>query len=229
MREILVLNPSTKAAGRGKRKGPKMARKKGKKKAARKKYRRKNPTAKRYVRRAASRLTSGLSIKTALKDQIPIQIGMLGAQWAAKRFGPEANELDAATWSWASYAKGAAGAFGAGVLLNMVKPGLGQKALTGGLAHVVHRLLRNELIERSPWAIAQFGEDEEGIYVDDDGTPYAASGGDYLPLDEQHRMLPSGSVGELVPVNELGDSLVTPGPLGASDDFSKYAEAYNRV
>lgn len=173
-------------------------------------------------------MMSGISCKIALKEQVPIQIGMLAAQWAAKRFGPDASELDPTTWSWASYAKGGIGALGAAMIANAIKPGLGQKVFTGGLAHVVHRILRNELIEKSTWAVQQFGAgEEEGIYVDEDGTPYAASGGEYLPLDEQHRMLPSGSV--------MGDSLVTPGPLGQvepvgplGDDFSAYAKAYGR-
>ena len=205
----------------------------------RRKVRRRNPAPARrrnlrrrsYARRAASRLTSGLSIKTALKDQVPIQIGMLAAQWATKRFGPEASEFDPTTWGVSSYVKGAAGAFAAGMIANMIKPGLGQKILTGGIAHVTHRLVRNKLIEMNPTLIAQFGEDEEGIYVDDDGTPYAASGGEYLPLDEQHRMLPSGSV--------MGDSMVPSGPLGQLEpvgplggfgddtgDFSRYASMY---
>lgn len=170
---------------------------------------------------------SGLSFKTALKEQVPIQIGIIAAQWAAKRFGPDASEYDPTSWSWASYAKGAIGALGAAMLANAIKPGLGQKVLTGGLSHVVHRIVRNELIEKSTWAINQFGADEEGIYVDESGTPYAASGGDYLPLDEQHRMLPSGSV--------MGDSIVEPGPLGQvvpvgplGNDFSAYSRAYRR-
>ena len=48
-------------------------------------------------------MMSGISCKIALKEQVPIQIGMLAAQWAAKRFGPDASELDPTTWSWASY------------------------------------------------------------------------------------------------------------------------------
>ena len=231
-----MVNPR-KAARRG-GKGPKMARRRRKRRAAparrrRMTYRRRNPSNPRrrrsYARRAGARMMSGLSFRSALKDQVPIQIGMLAAQWAAKRFGPDASELDPTTWSWSSYAKGGLGALGAAMVANAIKPGLGQKVLTGGLSHVVHRIVRNELIEKSTWAVGQFGagEDEEGIYVDEDGTPYAASGGDYLPLNEQHRMLPSGSV--------MGDSLVTPGPLGQvepvgplGDDFSAYAKAYGR-
>lgn len=167
---------------------------------------------------------SGLSIRSALKDQIPIQIGMLASQWAAKRFGTDASELDPTTWTWASYAKGGLGAFGAAMIANAIKPGMGQKVLTGGLAHIVHRIVRNELIEKSPWAISQFGqgdEEEEGVYVDEEGVPYAASGGEYLPLDEQHRMLPSGSV--------MGDSLVRPGPLGQLEPVGPLGQTSNQL
>jgi len=207
-----------------------MARRKKRKSSTKKRrrvYRRKNPSpARRAIRSAGGRMLSGLSFKAALKDQIPIQIGMLGAQWAAKRFGPEASELDPSTWAVSSFAKGALGAFGIAIVANMVRPGFGQKVLTGGLAHITHRLIRNKLIEQSSWATEQFGADDEGIYVDSDGTPYASNGGEYLPLDEQHRMLPSGSV---------GDSLVSPGPLGQlypvgplGEDFSEYSRAYSR-
>jgi hypothetical protein len=237
MREILVVNPSRRKAGK-KTSGRKVA-KMPKKKRAGKKAPKRNPAkktrrrtkARSYARRATRRATSGLSIKSALKDQIPIQVGMLAAQWAAKRFGPDASELDPASWGVSSYIKGAAGAFAAAMIANMIKPGMGQKILTGGLAHVTHKLVRNKLVEANPTLLAQFGEDEEGIYVDDDGTPYAASGGEYLPLDEQHRYLPSGSgmYGELEPVGPLGDSIVAAGPLGDdTGDFSRYAAAYRQ-
>jgi hypothetical protein len=229
MREILVVNPRKKA-GRSGRKVKTMARAKAKKKAGKKPAkRRKNPRKKRsYGKRAAKRLTSGLSIRSALKDQIPIQMGMLAAQWTAKRFGPEASELDPTTWGWSSYAKGVAGGFAAGMIANAIRPGMGQKVLTGALAHITHRLVRNKLIEMNPTLISQFGEDEEGLYVDDDGTPYAASGGEYLPLDEEHRMLPSGSVmgDSIVPASRLGQ-LEPVGPLGGGD-FSEYARAYRQ-
>lgn len=239
MREILVINPTRKAASSGRKGQNAMPKRRRKRRAAapkrrRRTYRRRNPSSPKrsYARRAASRLTSGLSIKTALKDQVPIQIGMLASQWAAKRWGTDASELDPATWTWASYAKGAGGAFLAGMAANMVKPGMGQKVFTGGLSHIVHTIVRNEIIEKSEWGVQQFGagEEGEGIYVDEDGTPYSTSGGEYLPLDEQHRMLPSGSV--------MGDSVVAAGPLGygqlepvgplGENDFSRYARSYGR-
>jgi hypothetical protein len=238
MREILVINPTRKAASSG-RKGQIMPKRRRKRRVAaapkrRRHYRRRNPSSPKrsYARRAASRLTSGLSIKAALKDQVPIQIGMLASQWAAKRWGTDASELDAASWNWASYAKGAGGAFLAGMAANMIKPGLGQKVLTGGLAHIVHRIVRNEIIEKSEWGTQQFGSGEqgEGIYVDEDGTPYSTSGGEFLPLDEQHRMLPSGSVmgDSVVPAGPLGYGQIEPvGPLGEGD-FSRYARSYGR-
>lgn len=234
MREILVVNPRKKAGRKNGGKAKTMAKRRRKRKVARRKpARRRNPRRRTTsrVRRAASRMTSGLSIRTALKDQIPLQLGMLAAQWTAKRLGPEANELDPTTWSAASYAKGVAGGFAAGMIANMIRPGMGQKVLTGAIAHITHRLIRNRLIEPYPALVAQFGEDEEGIYVDDDGTPYAASGGEYLPLNEEHRMLPSGSV-----MGDYGDSIVSAGPLGqlepvgplGEDDFTRYAQVYNQ-
>lgn len=233
MREILVVNPRKKTGRKTGRKAKAMPKKR--KKAVRRRKpvrRRRNPArrkARSYARRAGSRMTSGLSIRSALKDQVPIQIGMLAAQWAAKRFGPDASELDPASWGVSSYVKGVAGSFAAGMIGNLIRPGLGQKILTGGLAHITHKLVRNKLIESNPTLIAQFGQDEEGIYVDEDGTPYAANGGDYLPMDEQHRMLPSGSVmgDSIVPAGPLGQ-LEPVGPLGADDDFSAYATAYRQ-
>lgn len=236
MREILVVNPQRKKAATGGGKAKKMAKKKRKRKRAARspaKRRRVNPRRRRSTaRRYGSRMLGGLSLRSALKDQVPIQIGMLAAQWGAKRFGPDASELDPTSWNWSSYAKGALGSFAAAMAANAIKPGLGQKVLTGGISHVVHRLVRNELIEKSPWAVTQFGQgdqEEEGIYVDEEGTPYAAGvGEEMLPLDEQHRMLPSGSV--------MGDTLVEPGPLGVGQlepvgplgdtTFQRYAKAY---
>lgn len=243
MREILVINPRKKKA-KG-RKGGNMARRKKtrrRKATPKRRYRRRNPSTPRRRRRSnprGGRLLAGLSIQTALKDQIPIQIGVMAAKFAKKRFGPIADDYDPSTWNWGSYAKGALGALGGAMLINMIKPGWGQKVLTGGLTEVTSRLLRNEVINNSPFMIAQFGADEggegEGVYVDEDGTPYASNGlGEYLPLDEQHRMLPSGSVG----YGDYGDSLVEPGPLGELEpvgplglgegDFEQYARVYDR-
>lgn len=242
MREILVINPRRKkpASGR-KKKGVKMARRKTRRKRAttkRRTYRRRNPSTPRRRRRSnprGGRLLAGLSIQTALKDQIPIQIGVMAAKFAKKRFGPTADDYDPTTWNWGSYVKGALGGLGGAMLVNMIKPGWGQKVLTGALTEVASRLLRNEVIQNSPFMVSNFGAEEggeEGMYVDEDGTPYASNGlGEYLPLDEQHRMLPSGS--------SYGDSIVTPGPLGELEpvgplggfgegDFSRYAEVYDR-
>lgn len=227
MREILVVNPVKKAASG---KGQKMPKKKkrGKAPARRALPRRKNPRrAQKSVRRYGRRMISGLSVRSCLKDQIPIQLGMLAAQWATKRFGPIANEYDPATWSYMSYVKGGIGSFLAGMIANFIKPGMGQKVMCGGMSHVIHRLIRNEIIERSPWAIAQFGSDEEGLYIDETGTPYVASEGQYLPLDERHRQLPTSSIGEtLVQPGHLGGQLEPVGPLGQSADYQRYAESY---
>lgn len=229
MREILAINPRRKKPAKKSRK--KRISAMPKKRKAKRRKARKNPSSKiSRVRRAGSKLTSGLNIRAALKDQIPIQIGMLASKWAEKRFGPEASDLDPTSWNWASYAKGGLGAFVAAMIANMVKPGMGQKVLTGGLSQVVNRLVRNELIEKSPFAIAQLGQSEP-IVVDEDGTPYISDDGQYIPIDEGYRQEPMGYI---------GDSLVSPGPLGSLEpvgplgmgegtgDFSRYMEAYRQ-
>jgi hypothetical protein len=173
-------------------------------------------------------MMSGINIRSALKEQVPIQVGMLAAKWAEKRFGPEASDLDPNSWNWASYAKGGVGAVVAAMLANAVRPGWGQKVLTGGLSQVINRLIRNELIEKSPFAVAQLGQSEDTIVVDEDGTPYMGADGEYLPLDETYRMEPGMmGMGQLEPVGPLGDSLVAPGPLGeTTGDFERYQDAY---
>lgn len=227
MREILVVNPRQKKTAKKRRvkKGANMPKKKKKRKvnASTIKKRRTNPSKRRRTYNPGGRLMSGLSIKSALKDQIPIQIGMLAAQWASKRFGPIADETDPTSWSWASYAKGGLGSVAAALIANMIKPGIGQRVLTGGISHVMHRLIRNEIVEASPWAIANFGSDDEGLYLDKTGTPYMQDQGQYLPLDERHR------------VSSIGETLVEPGPLGqlepvtelGDNDWTRYAAEYS--
>ena len=201
-----------------------------KRKKAKRRARRNPSTRRKTASRVGGRLMSGLNIRTALKDQVPIQIGMLAAKWAEKRFGPDASDLDPASWNWSSYAKGGLGAVLAGMLANAVKPGMGQKVLTGGLSQVLNRLIRNELIEKSPFAVAQLGQADDAIVVDEDGTPYMGADGEYLPLDETYREEPGMmGMGELEPVGPLGlgDSIVTASPLGDdTGDFERYQSAY---
>jgi hypothetical protein len=227
MREIMLINPG----------GKKMAKKKKKKRSS---------AIKKGARRAAGRAFGGLSFRAALKDMAPFQIGMLAAKFAAKKGGGEIVPVDTdpGTWGYGSYLRGALGAVVAAGAANLIKPGWGQKVLVGGLNEVASRVIRNELIEKSSWAKQHFGQDyetewayrpdgvgqSEQLYVDTDGTPYLRGAGqDYLPLDEQHRMLPStpGYYGDaLVQPGPLGDTLVQPGPLGQSEALRRYAEDY---
>jgi hypothetical protein len=234
MKEIMVINPRKNRSRRATKKtgARKMAKRRTTKKrrttAAKKRtYRRKNPSRGKTSRRrsparaAGRRLLSGLSIKTAFRDQIPIQFGMLAAKFVEKKLcGPVANDLDPTTWNMVSYAKGAAGALAGGMIANLIKPGTGQKAFTGGLSLVINRLIRNELIQTSPWAQTHFGEDEDsGIWIDESGTPYAESNGQLLPVGEDYRMN-----GSLVKPTALGLLERANTALG-DNDFAAYATA----
>lgn len=194
-------------------------------KRRRRTYRR-NPTRSR-TRRVARRATSGLSFRRALKNVISLDIGMFAAKFACKRFGDQvASETDPTTWNAMSYIKAGVGSVGAGLLLNMVRPGMGQKVMEGGLAWTVFKAVENEVIHGNATAEKWLGEDYvyDGIgadpnvlVLDEDETPYmTGSDGQLLPLDESHRMLPemtySGDV--LTPPGRLGDVLTPPGRLG---------------
>jgi hypothetical protein len=201
----------------------------------RSKRRRRNPSprfarARRYARAAGGRMFSGLSFRGALKDVVSMELGVLAARFAKKRFGPDANDYDPATWTVWSDVKGVVGAVLGGMLANAIKPGMGQKVMTGGMLYITDRIVRNNLINKSDWAIAQFGADDEGIVVDEQGIPYAQTGGNILPLNEVHRYLPQGSA--------MGDSLVSPSALGASrlvpvgrlgdEDYAAYSRRFGR-
>lgn len=193
-----------------------------------KRRRRRNPSSSR-----GTRLFSGLNFKQAIADQVPLQIGMFGAKWAEKRFGPAASDLDPASWNAFSYLKGAIGGTILAVGINALKRGYGQKVLTGAIAQVTNRLIRNELIQRSEWAQNQFGQDDddEYLYIDTDAAPYAASISGMMPVDERHRL----SDASMMPIGPLGDALEPVSALGfAADDddddesdFSEYAEDYS--
>lgn len=198
-------------------------------------YRRRNPanprkksTRRSYARAAGRRLMTGISIKQAFKDQIPIQFGMLAAKFMGKKLGgPAAEDLDPNSWNYISYAKMAAGALAAGLLANLIKPGTGQKAFTGGMSLVFHKVIRNELISQSTWAQQHFGEDDD-MYIDDGGTPYVEVGGRLVPASEDYRMAGTlvrpNQLGQLVAVNELGQL----GSVETQNDFSKYVRATSR-
>ena len=228
-----MVNPRKSRTAR--RKGATMPKKRGRKKTRRRAAPRRNPSTRkmtanprrrtrrrRSIRAVSGKILRGLNLKQAIGDQIPIQLGILASQWTAKRFGPTASELDPTTWNAWSYAKGAAGALIAGIAGNLIKPGLGQKILLGGITHMTHRLVRNELIQRSTWATAQFGEDMDDmaeLSYDEEGI-YAGQ----LPIDDRHRLPAGMGLGQVVPVNQLGETVVEASPLG--DDFSAYANAY---
>lgn len=236
MREILVVNPrgktrkkkttkkATKKAPKKSKKGVKtMARKKRvtKKRTTAPKKRRKTNPSKAMRRRAASarRTIGGMNIKSALKNVPASVIGMMSAKWAAKRFGGDMNalETDPESWTAMDYVKGGIGAFAAGFVGQMVKPGMGQKILEGGLSLMGYKLLQNELIPRSEWATSQFGAEETAeIQYDEEGTPYLLGEGGWMPVDERHRLPEEGGMygDELTPPGPLGDELTPPGELG---------------
>ena len=244
MREILLVNP---------RKAKSMARKKKRKNPVGSGLAKRNPRS--SIKRAAGRAFSGLSFQTAMKNLAPFQIGMLAAKFAEKK-GPGglADDTDPLSWGYGSYLKGALAGVAAAAGANMIRPGWGQRVLEGALNQVVSRIIRNELIEKSASMFARTRKEirvhhqlapgvwtvevdrgqieqveSEQMYVDTDGTPYLQGAGyDYLPLDDQHRMLPDtpGYYGDtLVRPGPLGDTLVRPGPLG-QDDIRRYAEDY---
>jgi len=184
-----------------------------------------NPKVRKYAKRAASRARgalSGLSFKTAFKNAVYFQAGMFGAKWLAKRFGGGASETDPSSWGWKEYAKGGAGAVAAAFIMNMVKPGSGQKVLEGGLNLMIYEMIQNELISGNEWATGQFGwgADEAEYYPgdvaqDDAGTSYLL-GEDY----QWHQLPESSMTGSLEPVGPLG-ALEPVGPLGGEDVYAK--------
>lgn len=207
----------------------------------------KNPSSRRRRRNpssAASRVRAtigGMNFKNALKNMIPIQLGMFATKWAVKRFSDEytASLGDPSSWNWTSYLKGVAGAVGAGMAMNMVKPGYGQKVFEGGINYLAFQLIENKVIAPSEWASGQFGANDSSYIPDEyldgadagyqpgaiesgpDGQPYLlgadlvwrpAEGGGY-----------AGVGSSLEPVGPLGDTLVPVGPLGDDLD-SLYAQ-----
>lgn len=200
-----------------------------------KKHRRRTHNPRRSIARAASRVRSsiaGMNIRSALRNIPPTMIGMFAAKFAAKKFGEVASETDPESWNWASYLKGAAGAFIGGFLIQNIKPGWGQKVLEGGISLMAYKVIENELIPRSEWAVNQFGQNDtnyfpsEYVQTDAQGTPYLlGQNGQWYPVDERHRLLgdqlePPGRLGDAYTETYFGDQLEPPGRLGA-DPFAK--------
>lgn len=215
MREILVINPS------------KGNNRKVKKMAKKKKAQGKKGSIAKKAASGIGKTFGSLNFKKALKDVPAIQAGMFGAKWAAKRFGEAASETDPGSWNYASYLKASVGAVGAALLCNLVRPGMGQKSLEGGLNYIIFKALQNEVIAGNAWASAQFGADDD--YVPDEyGTPalvgetengehfMLGEDANYYPADDSYRDM----TGILEPVGPLG-ALEPVGPLGQSDPFER--------
>lgn len=214
---------------------------KRRKPAKRRVYR--NPSKKRsYKSRAVSRVKStlmGMNFKTALKNVPAYQIGMWATKWAVKRLGPAASLGDSDSWDWTSYLKGVAGAVGAGVAMNMVKPGWGQKVFEGGINYLFFQLVHNKVIAQNEWAAGQFGEDDyyPDEYLEGANEGYVPgdveSGPDNQPylLGADYQWHPTGAgqyagVGDVLqPVGPLGDVLQPVGPLGNSELDNVYAQS----
>jgi hypothetical protein len=188
----------------------------------------------RRVARSASASFAGLNFKGALKNVPMNAIGMFAAKWAAKRFGEAASETDPATWNYASYLKGAAGAAVAGFLANMLKRGTGQKVLEGGLSLMAYKLIQNELISGNTFWSGQLGATNARypgvIEENDEGTPYIlGDDNQWYPLegdDSDRFMIEPGYGDTLVTPGPLGDTLVTPGPLGSSNLDQLYQRSF---
>lgn len=188
----------------------------------------KKKTNRRYTPRG---ILGGLSFKKALKDLLPIQIGMMSAKWAAKRWGEAATEIDPNSWNWASYLKGALGATLAGLLAGQFKAGAGQKVLEGGVNLMIYKAIQNELIVGSAWATEQFGQDAyfpdeyEGSMLLAGETPEGqafmlGADNEFYPADDDYRV---GNVLEPVgPLGQIPERLEPVGPLGADP----YARAF---
>lgn len=205
---------------------------------------RRNPRRRSTYKRAASRAKStfvGLNIKSALKDQIPIQIGMFGTKFFAKLFGPEATEMDPSSWNWSSYAKGAAGAVAAGFVAQTIKPGMGQKVLQGGLSLIFYKMIQNNLVTGNDFAEKHFGieQEDDDIYIPDEYAEMSGYGeNDYEPGDvEDDESGNSYLLGDdyewhALPESSgpmMGDELRKIGPLGETYEHLSPPSALGQV
>jgi len=221
-----------------------MARKRRRTTKKRRSYKR-NPSPKRKTARRAratvGRMFGGLSFKKALANMPATQIGMWAAKKAARSFifGDATNyatENDAGSWNWASYVKGSLGGVGAALLVNMLKPGMGQKVLEGAANLMVYKALMNEVVYKSETLTAHFGADEDA----DEYSPeeylltganddwFLGTDGGMYPTNDMYR-LPEASMdgNAIVPVGPLGDVLTPVGPLGYYGDIEEaYRKAY---
>lgn len=189
------------------------------------KRRRRNPTTARRAGRAIKRSFFGLDFRKALGDMPYVQAGMFASKLGAKLLDPDASETDPATWNWSSYAKGAIGAVAAGMLVNTIKRGKGQKVLEGGLNLMVFKALENELIAGSGgWIERNLGEEveidmlgqgdytpDEYLMTGDNANPYAYDlDGNAYPADDRHRIPGYMGAEALEPVTALGAEALEP-------------------
>lgn len=183
-----------------------------KRRARKRRAPRRNPSRRRAVVRRVRSGFAGLNFRSALKNVPYGVIGMFVTKWAAKRGSPDALESDPATWNGMTYLKGGLGAAGGAFIMNMIKPGSGQRVLEGGLMLLIYKAAQNHLIQKGGWALGQFGQ--AGGYMpgqvetNDAGEPFVlgADGQTWIPLDE-------GGGAELMG-EYYGDALEEPGALG---------------
>ena len=190
-----------------------------------KRRRRRNPTTARRAARAVKQSFFGLNFRKALGDMPYVQAGMFAAKAGAKILDPDASETDPTTWNWSSYAKGAIGGVVAGMVVNTIRRGKGQKVLEGALNLMAFKAIENELIAGSGgWIENHLGADEveidmlgEGNYTPDeylmtgdDADPWAYDmDGNAYPADDRHRM-PGYGAEALEPVTALGAEALEP-------------------
>jgi hypothetical protein len=146
---------------------------------------------------------------------------MFIAKWGTKLGTPDALENDPATWTGMSYLKGGGVAAGAGIVLNMVRPGWGQRVVEGGLQLLLYKAIQNHVIPKSTWATTQFGGANESSYQPGDvetnsaGEPFVLGqdGQTWIPLDSGDSGVPA-LAGPLEVPGRLGDAFEPPGRMG---------------
>ena len=199
--------------------------KKGKKKG---KKRRNNPSA---ISRSRG-FMSGLSVKSSVKNSIPMVAGMFLSKFVGKRFGGGGDTLDADSWTARTFLQMGLGAVGAGVIGNFIKPGFGQKAMDGATAKLIFDILNYELVLKNETMRGLFGQDDDDYDLQYEELPLEGWG-----VDDSYRYdlpeLPEGMEGELEPVGRLGFGDVTLPTSRLGDDplrqalYADYRNAYD--
>lgn len=207
---------------------------KGKKKVAKKK------TVKKVVRKTRSALSS-VSIAKALKGQPAIIAGMYGAKFGANKLSESGGDAD--EWDMKAYAGAALGAYLSGVLANAVKKGTGQQVTNAGIGYLFFKLIRNELLTRSEFAMNQLGgmddlhpdymgDGQGDLMLGEDGEAYVYDEQDgWRSTDESDRLMGDSEFPTVVPAGpRLGDTqfptVVPAGPRLGGDSQAPYREAF---